>query len=67
MFDEGLWTLADDLTVDVRDEKFAEAGPDGLRLAPYRGRRLTHLPRDPACWPDPVHPGWHRREVFAAG
>ena len=67
MFDEGLWTLADDLTVEVRDEKFAEGGPDGLRLAPYRGRRLAHLPRDPACWPDPAHLDWHRREVFSAG
>ncbi len=67
MFDEGLWTLADDLTVEVGDEKFAEAGPDGLRLAPYCGRRLTHLPRDPACWPDPVHLDWHRRNVYALG
>ncbi|MBA4192158.1 MAG: hypothetical protein C0467_29635 [Planctomycetaceae bacterium] len=44
MFDEGLWTLADDLTVDVADAAFAEAGPDGLRLLPYRGRRLAYLP-----------------------
>ncbi len=67
LFDEGLWTLADDLTVDVRDEKFAEAGPGGLRLAPYRGLQLAHLPRDPAAWPDPVHLDWHRRNVYAAG
>lgn len=67
MFDEGLWTLADDLTVEVADAAFAEAGPDGLRLLPYRGRRLAYLPRDPAVWPDPVHLGWHRRNAFAAG
>ena len=67
MFDEGLWTLADDLTVDVRDEKFVEAGPDGSLLSPFRGKRLVHLPRDPACWPDPVRLDWHRRVVFAAG
>lgn len=67
MFDEGLWTLADDLTVDVAADAFAEAGPVGLRLAPYHGLRLAHLPRDPANWPDPVHLGWHRRNVHAAG
>ncbi len=67
MFDEGLWTLAGDLTVEVAAAAFAEAGPDGLRLVPYHGRRLTHLPRDPAGWPDPAHLDWHRRNVFAAG
>lgn len=64
LFDQGLWTLADDLTVEVADEKFAEAGPDGLLLAPYRGRRLAHLPRDAASWPDPVYLDWHRRNEF---
>lgn len=66
MFDEGLWTLADDLTVDVAADAFVEAGPEGLRLSPYRGRRLAHLPRDPACWPDPVHLEWHRRKLFSS-
>ena len=67
MFDEGLWTLADDLTVEVVGEAFAEAGPDALLLSQYRGRRLAHLPRDPAVWPDPAHLDWHRRNVYDAG
>lgn len=67
MFDEGLWTLADDMTVEVDDEKFAEAGSNGLLLAPYRGQRLAYLPRDPAVWPDPVHLDWHCRNVYDVG
>lgn len=67
MFDLGLWTLTDDLKVEVADAAFAEAGPDGLRLAPYRSLRLAHLPADPAGWPDRVHLDWHRKHVFEAG
>jgi putative restriction endonuclease len=67
MFDLGLWTPADDLTVEVAAGAFDEAGPEGLRLAPYRGRRVAYLPRDPTDWPDPAHLAWHRRNVFAAG
>ena len=65
MFDEGLWTWADHLTVEVAEETFAEAGLDGLRLLSYRGQRLAHLPDDPVGRPDPVHLDWHRRKVFA--
>lgn len=67
MFDEGLWTLTDDLTVEVADVSFAEAGPEGLLFTPYHGRRLAHLPRDSASWPAPMHIDWHRQNVFAKG
>ena len=39
------WTVTDDLAVEVAREAFDEGGPDGLRLTPYHGRRLAHLPR----------------------
>jgi hypothetical protein len=39
----------------------------GLRLAPYHGRRLIHLPRDPTVWPDSFHLDRHRRNTFASG
>jgi putative restriction endonuclease len=66
MFDQGLWTVAENLEVEVAQEEFDESGPEGLLLLPYRGQRL-HLPRDSATWPDPAHLDWHRRKVFAAG
>lgn len=64
MFDEGLWTITDDLVVEVARDEFDEDGPDGLRLAPYHGRPLAVRPADPSVRPDPVHLAWHRRYAY---
>lgn len=63
LFDQGLWSLTDDYTVLVAEDKFHEAGPELLRLAAYHDRQLI-LPTDKSTWPDPVHIAWHREHVF---
>jgi putative restriction endonuclease len=40
MFDEGLWSVADNGTVLVAADRFKESGPGDLRLAAYVGRSL---------------------------
>ena len=63
MFDQGLWSLSDDLTVLVAYDQFTEEYPSGLPLAGYAGRRLAG-PADDGLWPDPVYLAWHRRKKF---
>ena len=46
MFDEGLWTVDDDMRVVVNMKRFDERGPEFLRLANIAGR---HLQFDPAA------------------
>jgi putative restriction endonuclease len=40
MFDEGLWSVDDNLRVLVNTRQFDEHGPDALKLASLRGRHL---------------------------
>lgn len=63
LFDQGLWSLSDDLRVLVAAEAFAEDGPETFRLSPFHGRAI-HLPPDERLWPDPRHLAWHRRHRF---
>ncbi|WP_145359527.1 hypothetical protein [Alienimonas californiensis] len=62
--DNGLWSLNDDLTVLIaNDRHFREAAPDQRALADYAGLRVR-LPNVEAHWPDPNCLRWHRRKVF---
>lgn len=45
MFDEGLWSVDEQLRVVVDPMRFREAGPDSMRLMSFAGR---HLQFDPA-------------------
>jgi hypothetical protein len=63
LFDNGLWTLADDNTVIVAVGRFAEDSPDQKPLAAYHGQKV-HLPGDPALVPNPIHLAWHRKHKF---
>ena len=63
LFDNGLWTIADDYTVKVARGRFAEDSPDQKPLSDYHGR-LIRLPSNPALFPDPDHLDWHRKEKF---
>jgi putative restriction endonuclease len=63
LFDQGLWTIADDYTVIVATGQFAEQSPDQKPLHDYHGRKIR-LPSNPALWPDPVHLAWHRARKF---
>ena len=51
LFDQGLWTIADDYTVIVAFGHFAEQSPDQKALCDYHGQRVR-LPGDPALWPN---------------
>ncbi|MFH5804341.1 HNH endonuclease [Alienimonas sp. DA493] len=64
LFDNGLWSLTDDLMVLVAGDRFfREAAPDQRALADYAGRAVR-LPNVAANRPDPRCLRWHRRKVF---
>ena len=63
LFDMGLWTLSDTLTVDVAGAAYAEDWPTGPTLASFAGQPIM-LPRDPAKHPDPERVDWHRANVY---
>jgi putative restriction endonuclease len=63
LFDNGLWSIADDYTVLVATDHFAEECPDQKALREYHGQRI-HLPVNASLWPDPAHLDWHRRMRF---
>jgi putative restriction endonuclease len=63
LFDEGLWTIADDYTVKVAHGRFAEESPEQTPLVEHNGKRLR-LPRDVALYPDRIHSAWHRTNKF---
>ncbi len=44
MFDEGLWSVGDDLRVVVNAKRFTENGSEMLRLTSFEGRQLQFDP-----------------------
>ncbi len=63
LFDNGLWTVADDFSVIVAVAHFSEESPDQKGLRAYHGLKLR-LPSDPSLWPNPIHLAWHRKNRF---
>jgi len=63
LFDQGLWTIADDYTVIVAIGQFTEQSPDQKALRDYHGQKIR-LPKDPVLWPNPIHLAWHRKNKF---
>lgn len=63
MFDQGLWTINDDLTIRVAQTQFTEDCPNGKALLDYDGQLLLST-ADPTLTPDPVHLAWHRDKKF---
>jgi putative restriction endonuclease len=63
LFDNGLWSIADDFKVLIAIGRFAEDSPDQKSLAEYQGQKLR-LPADRQYWPDRVHLAWHRKNRF---
>jgi putative restriction endonuclease len=45
MFDQGLWSVDDDLRVVVNPKRFVEAGPDAMQLRSVAGRHLQFDPQ----------------------
>ncbi len=63
LFDNGLWTIADDYTVRVAIDSFSEDSPDQKSLCDYHGEKIR-LPGNPSVHPDPGYLAWHRRKRF---
>lgn len=66
LFDAGLWTIRDDLTIQVAKSSFAEtrlpSSPHFL-LADLHGRPLHFAPAS-TLRPDPLYLAWHREHAF---
>ena len=45
LFDQGLWSVDDDLRVVVNPKRFIEAGPDAMQLRSVAGRHLQFDPQ----------------------
>ena len=63
-FDEGLWTIDDDLRVVVARDHFADWGPEGTSLKQRHGRPLC-FDKNSRLRPDPQYFTWHREKRFA--
>jgi putative restriction endonuclease len=66
LFDAGLWTIDDNLRIQVAMTDIAESvlpGGSHFRLADLNGRPLSFAPQA-TLRPDPAHLAWHRLEVF---
>ena len=65
---DGLWTIDDDLRIQVAKSDIAESilpGGSHFKLSDLHGRRLSFAPQA-TLRPDPAHLAWHRREVFGS-
>lgn len=65
MFDEGLWSITDDLKIIVAENRFTDWSPDGFSLRDYHGRSLYFQPGS-TLRPHPRHLAWHREHRFAS-
>jgi putative restriction endonuclease len=64
-FDEGLWTVDNDLRVVVANDVFADWSPEGTSLKHRHGRPL-HFAASTRLRPDHHYLEWHRENRFAA-
>lgn len=63
-FDEGLWTIDDDLCIIVARDSFADWSPEGASLMQRHGRPLF-FDKNSRLRPDPQYFTWHREKRFA--
>ncbi len=63
MFDEGLWSMTDDLKIIVAEKTFADWSPEGFSLRNYHGRQLF-FQRGCTLRPDSKYIAWHREHQF---
>ena len=63
LFDRGLVSVADDMSILVSRNKVPSQVTDRLILP---GGKL-HLPEDPHNWPHPENLRWHRENIFGQG
>ncbi len=65
LFDNGLWTIADDYTVVVAHGRFAEESPEQTSLGDFHGKRFGCRAMLDVL-PDRTHLAWHRVNRFLA-
>jgi len=68
LFDAGLWTIDDNLRIQVAKTDIAESilpGGSHFKLADLNDHPLFFAPQA-TLRPDPDHLAWHRREVFGS-
>ena len=63
MFDEGLWSLTDDLKVLVAEKAFTDWSGDGFSLRNYHTRPLI-FGQGCTLRPDTKYIAWHRQHRF---
>jgi len=63
MFDEGLWSVTNELKIIVAEKAFTDWSPEGFSLRNYHGRSLF-FQRGCALRPDPKYITWHREHCF---
>ena len=63
LFDQGFWSITDDYTVLVAEERFDEKGAVAHLLKPRAGSPILR-PANQHYWPDPIHLAWHRKARF---
>ncbi len=66
LFDAGIWTIDDNLRIQVAKSDIAESilpGGSHFKLADLHDRPLSFAPQA-TLRPDPIHLAWHRKEVF---
>ena len=67
LFDAGLWTIDDNLRIQVAHSDISESilpGGSHFKLSDLHGQRLS-FNLQATLRPDPAHLAWHRREVFS--
>jgi len=68
LFDAGLWTIDDNLRIQVAQSDIAESilpGGSHFKLADLHGRPLSFAPQA-TLRPNPAHLAWHRHHVFSS-
>ena len=66
LFDAGLWTIDDNLRIQVAHSDISESilpGGSHFKLSDLHGQPLSFNP-SATLRPDPAHLAWHRRELF---
>jgi putative restriction endonuclease len=63
MFDEGLWSITDDLKIIVAAKTFTDSSPDGFSLRNYHERPI-YFQQGCTLRPDAKYIAWHREKQF---
>jgi putative restriction endonuclease len=63
LFDRGYITVTPEYQIEV-SSRLKEEFANGKSYYPYRGNRISNLPKDPTDWPSKDLLTWHNEKVF---